>query len=276
MGNLQNQLFSSAGNLLFAYGLHLVRLHFLNVSWRRMLAFTTVLLISVDSIFTFCTIFDVVRNQYFFLGETVLLELPMAANFVVSVFVIVEMADNGNEALVYGLLTTAGNLGNPVARAVGNQLFGMFRPSLSDANNYIADTDAFRWLVAGSYALSYSFGLLALLTLFLLPWQKVEARRRVLEWPHRNWYAVVSTCGLVIVLAYALTADMMAINENTMCRRFAGGQGCDRATPEPGPGEFPADAAAPGDVGNRTGTSLAWGAARAGSHDAFSGSAPRD
>ena len=47
-----------------------------------------------------------------------LVEIPAAANFVVGTFVIVEMADSGNEGLVYGLLTTAANLGGPFARAV--------------------------------------------------------------------------------------------------------------------------------------------------------------
>ena len=55
-------------------------------------------------------------------------QVPYAANFVVSTFVIVEMAEEGNEGLVYGLLTTTANLGSPVARAIGNQLFGLFRP----------------------------------------------------------------------------------------------------------------------------------------------------
>ena len=58
------------------------------------------------------------------------------------------MAEEGNEGLVYGLLTTTANLGAPVARAIGNQLFGLFRPSLSDSANYIADTPAFRRTVS--------------------------------------------------------------------------------------------------------------------------------
>ena len=77
-----------------------------------------------------------------------LVEVPAAANFVVSTFVIVEMADNCNEGLVYGLLTTTHNLGGPFARAIGNQIFGLFQPSLSDAANYLADTPRFRDTVA--------------------------------------------------------------------------------------------------------------------------------
>lgn len=90
--NLQDQIFSLFGHLLFAAGLWLVKRHFLNTSWRRMLIVTALLLNLLDLFFVTCTVFDVVRNQYFYLGETVLYEVPAAANFVVSTYVIVEMA----------------------------------------------------------------------------------------------------------------------------------------------------------------------------------------
>ncbi len=113
--NLQNQIFSLVGLGLFAAGLALVRAKFLNKSWRMMLLVTTLFLNLVDMPFVFLTVFNVVRNQYFYLGETVLIEIPAAANFVVSTFVVVEMAESGNEGLVYGLLTTTHNLGGPFA-----------------------------------------------------------------------------------------------------------------------------------------------------------------
>ena len=50
------------------------------------------------------------------------------------------MADKGNEGMVYGLLTTISNLGYPFARAIGNQLFALFRPDVSDSENYLQDT----------------------------------------------------------------------------------------------------------------------------------------
>ena len=57
-----------------------------------MLLITTVGLNLLDMPFAYFTIFDVVRNQYFYLGETLLFEIPAAANFVVATFYIVEMA----------------------------------------------------------------------------------------------------------------------------------------------------------------------------------------
>ncbi len=68
---LQNACFSVVGLALFAGGLQLVKKYFLHSSWRWMLALTTIFLNFIDMPFTFLTIFDVVRNQYFYLGETV-------------------------------------------------------------------------------------------------------------------------------------------------------------------------------------------------------------
>ena len=137
---------------------------------------TSFVLNGVDMIFVFCTIFDVVRNQYFYLGELVIAPVIEAVQFLFAGFVIVEMADDGNEGMVYGLMTTMRNCGLPFARAMGNQIFGTFAPSLSDAKNYIADTRQFRSVVAGSFALAYAFQVGALAFLTLMPDQKRVAQ----------------------------------------------------------------------------------------------------
>jgi len=51
--NLQNQLFTLVGLALFAFGLWLVKKHFLDRSWRSMLVFTTVGLNLIDMVFVF-------------------------------------------------------------------------------------------------------------------------------------------------------------------------------------------------------------------------------
>lgn len=223
---LQNAAFSCAGALLFAAGLQLVRARLLHASWRRMLAGTTLVLVGVDSVFTALTISGVVRNQYFYLGEVALVELPAAANFMAGNFVVVEMASDGNEGLVYGVLTTAYNLGHPVCTALGNQIFAGWRPSLSDVSNFIEDTDRFRALVGWSYALAYGFGLGALLLLPLLPDQKAECRRRLREWPASTPTALLAVGLLALALAYALSVDWLTLRPETSCLRLAGGAGC--------------------------------------------------
>jgi len=227
--NFQNQMFSLVGYTLFALGLFYVRKRLLNSSWRMILAVTVVTLQVVDFTFSTLTIFNIVRNQYFYLGETVLIEIPTAANFVVSTFVIVEMADHGNEGMVYGLLTTSMNLGTPVARALGNYLYGLFRPSLSDSANYIRDTPEFRTTVFKSFLLTYFFAFASLGLLFLLPNQKAHAQHRKKHWPKSTAYAVITVVVLFVALTYSLTVNFLSMFPSTMCMKVAGGDGCVQA-----------------------------------------------
>lgn len=176
------------------------------------------------------TIFDVFRNQYVFLSEGLLIELPDAAFFVVASFVIVEMAEEGNEGLVYSLLTTISNLGKSVPNAVSNQMFAGFSPALSDSANYIAakggDQPCFRRTVAWSVLLGYAFAFTSLATLPLMPSQKADALHRKRSWPHHTGYAVATVLLVGVAMAYSLTLNLLAMFESTACLSFVGGQGC--------------------------------------------------
>jgi hypothetical protein len=215
---------------VFALALYQVKQRFLNYSWRKMLLWTVVIMNVTDILITYITIYDVFRNQYFFLGEQILDQIPYAANFIVSTYIIVEMADKGNEGLTYGLLTTISNLGTPFARALGNQIFGsgvgLFPMDLSDQQNYIDDTGEFRDVVAKSYGLSYAFTFASLLFLLLLPDQKVEAQERKATWGRSPKYAYFTIALLVLSLAYSLSSNFMAMFPSTSCLKFAGGDGC--------------------------------------------------
>lgn len=224
--NLQNQLFSLMGLALFALGLIIVKKFLLNESWRIMLATTTIGLVLIDSVFVFLTVFKVVRNQYFYLGETVLVEIPAAANFIVGTFVIVEMASDGTEGVVYGLLTTVSNLGGPFGRAIGNQIYGEFTPSLSDAQNYIEDEPSFRTVVAWSFVISYGLSFASLLFLFFLPPQKQETQDRKQNWPSSSNYAVATLVVVGVGFTYSLVVNILSMLPSTMCLQFAGGDGC--------------------------------------------------
>ena len=156
---------------------------------------------------------QVVRDQYFFLGENLLSELPQAAQFVVATFVIVEMAEDCNEGLVYGLLTTMGNLGQAIPQAISNQLFGAFKPSLSDPANYIAarggDLPCFRRVVGLSFGVGYLFAFASLLTLPLLPDQKAQAQERKRNWEEHTGYAVATVLLISVAMAYTVRRPLL-------------------------------------------------------------------
>ena len=226
---LQTNLFNMIAFILFALVLWVVRARFLNVSWRLMLATTTVVLVVLDMPFSLLTIFGVVRNQYFYLGDTVLSEIPEAAFFVVSCFVIVELAEDRNSGLVYGLLSTISNLGKGMPSAISNEIFAAFHPALSDSANYIAarggDQLCFRRTVAWSFAVSYGFAFASLLTLPLMPDQKADAQRRMREWPHATCYAVCTLLLVGLSMGYSLTINFLSLTP-LACLPFVGGEGC--------------------------------------------------
>ena len=224
--NLQNQLASFISFGIFAGGIQLVKKYFLNNSWRWMLAVTTILLVFTDSICVFLTIYDIVRNQYFYLGETILDEIPSCFNFIVSTFIIVEIADTSNAGLVYGLLTTISNLASPFSRAIANALFRLFPKDLSDSKNYIEDNKDFRNNVAFSFFISYTISIFGLSLLRLIPNQKIQAQMRKKDWGSNKWYAWITCLGLVFAFGYACTINFLTLFPSTSCLKIAGGKGC--------------------------------------------------
>jgi len=227
--NLPNQLFTMAGHFLFMLGLWIMRARYLGASWRVVIATTLVVTNLIDMPFTFCTIFNVVRNQYFFLDDALLTSIPSAMNFVVATYVMVEVAEPGTEGITYGMLTTAANVGGPVATGLSNWLFGYWDPSLSESSNYVKDAQSFRNEVANSYWLTYGFAFASLAFLPLLPNQKADTQARKASRPRGTPYAVASVSLIALAIAYSFTVSMLTVFPATSCLQIAGGEGCDLA-----------------------------------------------
>ncbi|CAK9040011.1 Ribulose-bisphosphate carboxylase [Durusdinium trenchii] len=223
---LQNQLSRLLAIMFTLVGMWLTQQYLLNVSWRKILFFTSVITLSIDAVPQFLTIFNVFRNQYFYLGEPIVTNIPLAIRSLVASFVANEVADENNCALVMGLLTTISNIAGPFAALMSNQIDVLFQPSLTDRQNYIEDQVSFRQTVAASYLLAYVSTILSFATLPLLPWQKKEAQRRKQEWPHRRVYAIIACLVLFIAFLYILTGDILVLDPDLSCLRFLGGTGC--------------------------------------------------
>eukprot|EP00928_Gymnodinium_smaydae_P009539 TRINITY_DN13577_c1_g4_i1.p1 TRINITY_DN13577_c1_g4~~TRINITY_DN13577_c1_g4_i1.p1 ORF type:complete len:254 (+),score=45.86 TRINITY_DN13577_c1_g4_i1:427-1188(+) len=227
---MQKQCFSLAGSVLFAAGLVIVKKRLLDCNWRIILLATTTFVATVDALVTAACIFDVFRNQYFYLASVFLTEVPNAAKFSVSTFIIVEMSDEGNEGLVFGLMTTAANLGTPLARGIGNQLYRLFLPSLSNSTNYIEDTAQFRWTVFTSFLLQIGFVVASLFLICLVPSQREEAKARKLTWKRRNIYGILTVLLLLVGFLCSTVLNVLAVLPQTMCMELAGGGGCSTNT----------------------------------------------
>ena len=76
--------------------------YFLGSSWRSMIIVSSVFITIIDMPFTFLTVYGVVRNQYFYLDDALVTSIPAAASFIVSTYVMVEIAEPGLEGITYG------------------------------------------------------------------------------------------------------------------------------------------------------------------------------
>ena len=152
--------------------------------------------------------------------------IPMAVLQLVSNLMIIELAEKGREGLCYGLIGTFQHAALPVSTVVSNQIFGLFNPKLSDLQNYLADTSAFRSTVGLSYVLTYSTSFLALGLLPMIPWQKAEASRRKTEWSSNVAIATMVVVIPAACLAYGIILLLLTSQPETACLRWVGGQGC--------------------------------------------------
>mmetsp|Transcript_10516 Transcript_10516/g.19674 ORF Transcript_10516/g.19674 Transcript_10516/m.19674 type:complete len:594 (+) Transcript_10516:77-1858(+) len=223
---LQQQIFSILSQLMMMVAVYLFKVHFLQSSWHKVFLIATVASTTVDMIPTFLTVFGVVRNQYFFLGELVLTAIPMAAITLVANLLIIEMAEPGLEGLCYGLIGTLQHASQPLATVTSNQIFGLFEPSLSNLENYVADTPEFRTTVAWSYVLTYGTAFLATACFPLLPRQKEEAQRRKREWGNSTVVAIIVLVVPSLALLYGVTVLILTSQPETACLRIVGGDGC--------------------------------------------------
>jgi len=227
--SLQMQLCSLLGVFASLFGSWLLQRYMLNVSWRKIMLVATVTCTAMDALPTFLTIFGIVRDQYFYLGESIVSAVPEAMAGLVSSFVVNELADSSNCGLLAGLFMTISNVANPMGLLLGNQLFGLFTPSLAERQNYVEDAPSFRRAVAWSYVLTYTFSIVPLFLLPLLPRQKSNAQERKREWSQKSFFAVVAATVLSISLLYTLVGDFFVLDPDLVCARFVGGPGCNLA-----------------------------------------------
>ena len=223
---LQQQTFGVAGLAIMILATWLYKVCFLQASWRKAISVSIITIIVFDAIPTFLTIFGVVRNQYFYLGEDILGNIPKAALQLISNLIIIELAEPGREGLCYGLINTFQSSSTPFGAVVSNQIFGLFTPKLSMLENYVADTSTFRSTVAWSYVLSYSTSLVAVFLLPMIPWQKDDAQRQK-KASGSSLVRATFVIGIpAICLIYGIIVLLLTSQEETACLKWIGGHGC--------------------------------------------------
>lgn len=194
------------------YGLHW--------NWRTMQVVTTFCIIAIDALCTMLVTWDVVRKQWFWLGLPIVEAVPSGVGFIISTYVVVELAGQGNEGAIYGLLTTVSNLGGPFALTLTKNVNAAFKVYNDDIMN---DTFEVRRDVTITILISYAMKLLALGFLPLLPRQKAEAQALKQSGGTSARIGAFTVFYLVLALIWSILTNLLSIFESTRCLAITGG-----------------------------------------------------
>ncbi|EQC27906.1 hypothetical protein SDRG_14327 [Saprolegnia diclina VS20] len=228
--NLNQQIVSVVTQLLYAAVITATGTYGTHWNWRYVVVITIITTVAIDSIVQFLTIFAVVRNQWFYLGVPVMETIPSGINFIITTYVIVELAEVGNEGVMYGLLTTISNLPGPFGTIITNVI-----DSHLNYNKKLIKADApeTRTAVAYSYVIMYSCMVIGCLWVFLLPPQRAavaELKKNGGSHPKVAAFILVS---LFVILVTSITGSLMSMFESTSCFTLAGGkEPCPEGTPQ--------------------------------------------
>ncbi|ETV69247.1 hypothetical protein H257_14890 [Aphanomyces astaci] len=192
-------------------------------NWRVILVITTLTGSVIDAIAQFLTIYDIVRNQWFYLGIPLTEQFPLGIQFVVSTYVIVELAGDGNEGLMYGLLTTVANLPTVFGSMITNVYSTQLKVTKADIET---DTAEVRNDAAYSFLVVYATTVIACCWTVILPPRKAAVKEML---QHGGKYPIIGALIIVVtfgILCISVTSIMMTMFESTSCYLLAGGSGC--------------------------------------------------
>ncbi|GMF47455.1 unnamed protein product [Phytophthora fragariaefolia] len=192
----------------------------LNWNWRVAIAVTALFGIITDVFMTMLVTWDVVRNQWLWLGIPIIVYIPHAVQFIVDNYVIVELIELGSEGALFGLLSTTTHVATPFGRTAAKLINAQFHVRKDDI---LADTYITRRDVTITVLICYGMKLASLSFLPLLPTQKAATQEL------RRYGGVSRSMGLCMVgvlllaLAWSTAVNLLSMNPHTKCWAITGG-----------------------------------------------------
>ncbi|GMF22517.1 unnamed protein product [Phytophthora fragariaefolia] len=210
----------TVGSGVTALTLALMGRYGLDWDWRHVIVVTTIAVVALDSVCTMLTTWAVVRNQWFWLGLPIVETIPSSVNFIVSSFVVVELAGKGNEAAIYGLLTTVSNLSNPFSATLTKTINEPFAVTNRDILN---DSHTTRRNVTITVLISYACKLFSLVFLGWLPRQKTQTQALKRSAQHSKILGGITVSYCMFALSWSLLINLLGVFKSTRCLKIVGG-----------------------------------------------------
>lgn len=209
--------------IIFIFGLYATAKWGLQWNWRLMTLYTGIFTIAVDSICALFTVWDVYRSQWFWLGLPLAVELPYTVAWIISNYVTVELANIGNEAFVYGLMTTVGNVASPFATSL---TLVIDRPFNLTTKRIQIDDNSIRWDLTYALLVMYAATAFSWVFLPLLPRQKAETQELRRTGGTSKILGAFTIFYLIFSVFWSVMTNIMAMFDSTSCLIIAGGKGC--------------------------------------------------
>jgi hypothetical protein len=220
---INDSIANTFANLMFLVGLTVTGKYGLHWNWRKMVVLTGILVTCIDAAVAALTVWDVFRNQWFWFGLPLAMQLPYGINFLISTFCVVEVAEKDHEAATYGLMTTVNNLAIPFATAVTKII-----DSNWDLSNkrIMGDSYGVRRDIFYSILVMYLTNAVAWFMVFFLPKQKEEAQKLKREGGSNKALGIITIIYVFGGFVFAVATNLMTIFPSTSCLVIAGGDGC--------------------------------------------------
>lgn len=219
----QKSLASLVTGLIYTAALYVTKVYLLQVSWVHMYCVSTIWIVGVKLVYVGCTVFDVVREQHFWLYMQAFVSPASALRFLLFSFPIIEIAEKGFEGTTYGLVVTFHNMAIPLGVSAYKSIDSYF--DISDDRIH-ADSPEVRWTVFYTYLLAWGVQLASMGAIFLLPRQRLEIQHLRFYGGQSRAAGVVVIVTLALVLMYSATTNVLSLFKSTQCLRIAGGRGC--------------------------------------------------
>ncbi|KAG2507278.1 hypothetical protein JM18_009232, partial [Phytophthora kernoviae] len=209
---LNQKVMAIIGNGIFAITLYYTGRFGLHWNWRSMHAITIIAVTIMDFIVTMLTTWGVVRNQWFWLGVPVVENLPNGISFVIGTYVIVELAGEGNEGAVYGLVGSISNIAIPLASTLSKNVDSNFDVLNADI---VDDSTHVRWDVTYVLIIRYAMNLAGLFFLPLLPRQKAETQQLKRNGGSSRTIGLITAIYFAFSLCWTVMVNIMSIYPTT-------------------------------------------------------------
>ncbi|KAG7398515.1 hypothetical protein PHYBOEH_010972 [Phytophthora boehmeriae] len=209
--------------IISAASLYVIKRYGLTWNWRTIIVITQLSVVFVDCFPTFFTIWDVYRSQWMWLGPPLLEEVPGTISKIVSQYATIEIVEGGNEAAVFGLITTCQTIASPFSTVIYKNIDAHF--DIGKAFLQVDDTYV-RNQVTYCYLIAYAFQICSIAFVFLLPRQKSETLELKRSGGKSQWVGIITIVVFAFCFVWSIMTNLMTIFPSTSCLKIAGGTGC--------------------------------------------------